>query len=307
MFITINGQLGSGKSEVCLFFKNNYGFDIFSTGKIQREYAANIGISTLELNERSKEDFSLDYFIDKSLREYANSHIEDNVIFDSRLAWHFVTNSFKVHLLVNPYVAAKRVFKNRNLKEESYANEDETLKKLIERRSLEQKRYIDVYGISMNDFSNYDLVLDTTSLSIDMVCQIISNEYKNYISGTTNKKLIVSPKNIYPTEGIRNINEKILEEYRLKVRNHIEFEPIELIRANDSLFILNGHHRVLAANLENLGHINAILLYDENDVMSMNITTKEYITITPSDIYDWEDVNGFLFNYYPEIIKDWRN
>ena len=50
MFIAINGQLGSGKSELCKRLEEEYGFDVFHTGKIQREYAAELGISTLELN-----------------------------------------------------------------------------------------------------------------------------------------------------------------------------------------------------------------------------------------------------------------
>ena len=56
MFITINGQLGSGKSEICKILKDEHGFDIFHTGKIQRQYAAELGISTLQLNELCKID-----------------------------------------------------------------------------------------------------------------------------------------------------------------------------------------------------------------------------------------------------------
>ncbi len=56
MFITINGQLGSGKSEICKILREEYGFDVFHTGKIQREYARELGISTLELNQLCNKD-----------------------------------------------------------------------------------------------------------------------------------------------------------------------------------------------------------------------------------------------------------
>ena len=45
MFIALNGQLGSGKTALCELFKTRDGFDIFSTGKIQREYANELGIT----------------------------------------------------------------------------------------------------------------------------------------------------------------------------------------------------------------------------------------------------------------------
>ena len=81
MYITINGQLGSGKSEICKFFKNEHGFDVFSTGRIQREKALLEGISTLEMNEKSGKDYSLDYLIDNATVKFAKEHQGEDVIF----------------------------------------------------------------------------------------------------------------------------------------------------------------------------------------------------------------------------------
>ena len=64
MLISITGKLGSGKSTICGIMKERYGFEIFSTGTINREYARRLGISTLELNKRLNEDPSLDKEID---------------------------------------------------------------------------------------------------------------------------------------------------------------------------------------------------------------------------------------------------
>ena len=47
--------------------KEQYGYEIFSTGAIQREYARNMGISTLELNLRMKENPQLDKEIDDTV------------------------------------------------------------------------------------------------------------------------------------------------------------------------------------------------------------------------------------------------
>ena len=39
MQMTITGRLGSGKSTICKILNEEYGFEIFSTGTINREYA----------------------------------------------------------------------------------------------------------------------------------------------------------------------------------------------------------------------------------------------------------------------------
>lgn len=74
MFITINGHLGSGKSTICCLLAEQFDFKVFNTGIFQRQTANELNISTLELNEKSKEDFSLDYKIDRAVVEYANAH-----------------------------------------------------------------------------------------------------------------------------------------------------------------------------------------------------------------------------------------
>ena len=40
MHITITGRLGSGKSTVCRILADKYGYEIYSTGKIHRQIAA---------------------------------------------------------------------------------------------------------------------------------------------------------------------------------------------------------------------------------------------------------------------------
>ena len=75
MFITINGYLGSGKSTVCELLRERYGFTVFNTGSIHRQFANEMNISTLELNKKSKENFSFDYQIDNAIVEYAKAHV----------------------------------------------------------------------------------------------------------------------------------------------------------------------------------------------------------------------------------------
>ena len=180
MLISITGKLGSGKSTVCSILKEKYGFTIYSTGAIQREYARKLGISTLELNKRMKENPGLDDEIDNAVREMSIIHKGEDMIFDSRMAWHFALDTFKIFLNIDPEEAAKRVFYNRTSAEESYCDVDDACSKLVERSAVERKRFIEIYGVDYYDFNNFNLVVDTTSKTPDEVVSVIMEYYKMY-------------------------------------------------------------------------------------------------------------------------------
>lgn len=181
MFITINGHLGSGKSTVCTLLQEKYGFSIFSTGSIQREFANSLNISTLELNKKSFDDLSFDHYIDSATVEYAKAHCGERIVFDSRLAWHFVPNSFKVRLTIVPELAAIRVFTLRQSEEENYSTVQEAMEQLFERQKSEAERYQALYGIDSNDVNNYDYIVDTSNLSPLDVADRIMNKYKEFL------------------------------------------------------------------------------------------------------------------------------
>ena len=275
MYITINGQLGSGKSEICKFFKREHGFDVFSTGRIQRERAQQQGISTLEMNKESGKNYSLDYIIDNATVEFAKEHQGEDVIFDSRLAWHFVEDSFKIHLLVSPAEAGRRVFCNRVTAEEKYSSQQDATNQLVERRRLEAERYLKVYNVVMNDYSNYNLVLDTTSLSIREVCDILYSEYEEFKKGNYQNKILASPKNIYPAK-------KVSSDYNRD-------DNIDIICYNDAMFAVDGNERLKKA-IDEGKKVIEVNLIPEN---------KDEVEITLDELCEWEKENGFEFKYYP--------
>ena len=182
MLISITGKLGSGKSTVCNLLKDRYGFEIYSTGAFQREVARSMGITTLELNKRLREDPSLDYVIDDAVKKLSIERAQDKLIFDSRMAWHFAEKSFKIFLTIDPREAARRVMLNQRGSEEFYANEDEACEKLIERSQVEQARFMQIYGVDYYDFNNFDLIVDTTSRTPEEILGIIMAAYESYVA-----------------------------------------------------------------------------------------------------------------------------
>lgn len=190
MFICINGQLGSGKSTICKLLNEMYGFEVFSTGTIQRKIAIIKNMSTLELNKESENDYTLDYNIDDAIVEFANKNIGEPVVFDSRLAWYFVPNSFKVRLTINPVTAAERIVSNRRNMEESYDSLEEAISKLSERQKSESLRYKSLYNVDIDDSNNYDLIVDTSQLTPEEVVGIIYEAYCYFCKKTIEKHIM---------------------------------------------------------------------------------------------------------------------
>lgn len=182
MLISITGKLGSGKSTICNILKDRYGFQIFSTGAIQREYARKLGITTLELNKRMDENPNLDRDIDNAVTKMSIEHKGEDLIFDSRMAWHFAVETFKIFLTIDPMEAARRVMRNQRGAEERYVDAEDACAKLIERSTVERERFIEIYGVDYYDYNNFNIVIDTTSRSPEEIVDIIMTYYKQYVS-----------------------------------------------------------------------------------------------------------------------------
>ena len=104
MHITLTGNLGSGKSTLSKILENQYGYEIFSTGKVIRQIASDHGVSVLEMNKLMEKDHKYDHEIDDTTARIARENPNKNILFDSRLAWNFVEKSFKVFLSSNSLI-----------------------------------------------------------------------------------------------------------------------------------------------------------------------------------------------------------
>ena len=184
MHITITGKLGSGKSTVAKKLVEQFGFEIFSTGAILRAAAAERGMDVLELNKelsaKLDSDRSMDDLIDNTTIRVANERKDDKLIFDSRMAWHFVPDSFKVFVTVAPCVAAARVMKDPR-PGEPCEDENALCAELVERSKVEQARFMQLYGVDYYDYNNYNLVVDSSNRTPDEVVALIWEGFNAYV------------------------------------------------------------------------------------------------------------------------------
>jgi cytidylate kinase len=175
--ITITGDLYSGKSTVAKVISETLEYTYFSVGELQRSLAVEKGMSITEYNKYML-DNNLDHEVDNKTMEIGKE--KDDFIFDARLAWNFIPDSFKIYLKVNSSVAVERAMKDERGKSEKYASREEASENIIERRRLEVTRFKDIYNVDINQESNYDLVIDTSQMTTE---EVIKETLDMIISG----------------------------------------------------------------------------------------------------------------------------
>jgi cytidylate kinase len=176
--ITITGDLGSGKSAVSKLLQSALGFEIYSTGKVQREIAARLGMTTLELNQYAETHPEIDEEIDNAFKQL-NSRPE-GLIVDSRLAWFFMPASFKVFLTVPVEVAAQRIMSDPTRKSEQYDNPIQAIEELLARKRSENERFLKIYGADCTNLANFNLTVDTSGIAPSEVSERISNSFRQW-------------------------------------------------------------------------------------------------------------------------------
>ncbi len=170
--ITISGMLGSGKSTVAKQLASQIGYEHYSTGSAARKIAEQKGINISDYNSLTLADKNIDKEIDGCFIDLKNHN--KNYVVDSRLAFFFLPDSLKVKLNVEILVAATRIFNdNERSQERKYKDIEETIAIIEQRRKLEVDRWQEIYGVNIEDNDNFDLIIDTTSKTVDEVCEII--------------------------------------------------------------------------------------------------------------------------------------
>lgn len=236
MHITLTGNLGSGKSTICKILESEYKYEIYSTGKVQRAIAEEMGISVLEMNQLMCSDHKYDHLIDDTTAKISRENPDKAIVFDSRLAWNFVEESFKVFLSVSLNVAAERVFNDNRGAVEKYTSVEDAKQQLAARAANEDGRYKEIYGLDYFNFNNYNLILDSTYCTPEVLARLMMDEAKNYYekknAAGTEKipvRILISPKRLGLTTAELDLSQpKLYPDGVVKIRRTAEdFEIAE--------------------------------------------------------------------------------
>jgi cytidylate kinase len=177
--ITLAGSPGSGKSSTAKAIASTLGFRHFSSGDLFRQLAVERGESIEAMNISAEVQRDIDLKVDNLLQGMYSTDAE--LVIDSRMAWHWMSSSFKVFLMLDPATAAERIFahlQSAGRMSEDAASVQEVRKSIDRRFASEQKRYAALYGVDPTDPLNFDVVINTKYNDLDTVTAMVCAAYQ---------------------------------------------------------------------------------------------------------------------------------
>lgn len=178
MRILIAGLTGTGKSSIAKTAAEYLGLNYISGSAILKSLMKNPPTTweSKEGVEKVKErlkNTSIDKKTDTKLLEEIKKN--ENVVVDSWVApWIWKGEGIRVYLKTRDDIRVQRVARRDKMDEEE-------VKKYIETKDKVSKAiYKKLYKVDIDDISIFDLVIDTSYISIETAAQIIARYAMNY-------------------------------------------------------------------------------------------------------------------------------
>ena len=136
-----------------------------------REMASDKNMTLLELNKLAETDKSIDFELDERLKRMGRE--KNDFVVDGRLTAFFIPNAnAKVFLDAKDDVRAKRILGDVR-EEEINKNLKSTLQNIEKREKSEKKRYKKYYNVDYMNPKLYNLLIDTSEMSPELVANKI--------------------------------------------------------------------------------------------------------------------------------------
>ena len=169
--ISIFGFAGTGKTTAGRLLAEKLSYRYISTGNMFRDKALALGINLQELEERSKKDEKFDKELDYDTEIFGKAN--NDFVIESRLAWHFIPDSYKIMLSCDFDTRIKRIAAREGKDFALVAQETRAREDAI------KERYAKYYNIvEVDNPKNFDLMIDTTAIPPDEIVQKIINTLK---------------------------------------------------------------------------------------------------------------------------------
>ena len=177
MKITLFGFAWSGTTTIAKMLCEKLDYTFMSTWNIFRQYAQDAGMSVYEFeNTIAKHDPNFDIKLDTLVKEYWVSN--DNFVFESRLAWHFIPDSMKV------YLDCEREERYRRIQEREKGKLEDIVFFNTRREEELEKRYHEIYpDITFPPLKeSFDIYLDVTDMHPDRIVEVLVEKIKKWDS-----------------------------------------------------------------------------------------------------------------------------
>jgi predicted cytidylate kinase len=288
--VVINGDLGSGKSTVSVELAGRLALRRISVGDMYRQMAEERGMTALQLNLHAELDDAIDSAVDELQSNIAKSG--EQLIVDSRLAWFFFHDAFKVHLITEPNEAARRVLARPHSEVERYATLEEAKERLHGRSESERVRFLTRYGADKLRLRNYDLVCDSTRARPDEIVGMIVDAFEGRLGGDILRErpplLLLDPMRIYPTRVLSSSEDSLVAS--VGDAGPRALEPLTIGHTGPDYYVIDGHRRLSAAVQNEFRLVPALLLAEGEEPVTNRLSANDYFRahVTDAVVEAWQ-------------------
>jgi predicted cytidylate kinase len=174
MIITISGFHGSGKTTIAKDLVKEFKLRYLAAGDIFRQMATEHQMTLEEFSEFVEQNPEIDRKIDNRIIQEAK---KGNMILDGLLVAWLTRNIPGLHILL---IAEEQIRINRIAQRENRPYE-EVEKETLTREKSEIDRFKKLYNIDINDYSIYEIVLNTGLWSQKVISQTIIMLIKEFM------------------------------------------------------------------------------------------------------------------------------
>ncbi|MFX1278395.1 MAG: (d)CMP kinase [Promethearchaeota archaeon] len=171
MILTISGLHGTGKSTIGKLVAKKLRIDYYSTGDAFRDLAKEMDLTLEEFTSYVEKNPEIDKKLDIRINKIAQ---KGNIIIDSQLSAFILKSIADLKILLT----CPLEIRVQRMSERDEATFDEKLKETNVREESELNRFKNLYNFNLNDSNAYNLVIDTSNLSIEEIVNIILTEIK---------------------------------------------------------------------------------------------------------------------------------
>ena len=174
MIITISGFQGTGKTTIAKEVANEFELRYIAAGDVFRQMAKDHQMSLEEFSKFVEQNSEIDREIDKRTVDEAK---KGNVVLDALLAAWMTRDISSIHILL---YADEEVRIDRIAQREKYPY-NKVKEETLNREKSEIARFKKLYDIDLNNYSIYDIVLNTGLWSQESMIQIVIILIKEHV------------------------------------------------------------------------------------------------------------------------------
>lgn len=169
--IVISGPPGSGKTTQAKLLAEAFNLKHYSAGRVFREIAAKRGVTVEDLSRMALQDPSIDFEVDRRTLEVVR---EDDIVIDGHLAAWIVADYVDLRV----YITAPLALRVLRIASRDNVPIERALRETLIRENTQRRRFIEYYGIDINDLSIFDVVINSKNIGISEAFEIIKKALK---------------------------------------------------------------------------------------------------------------------------------